>query len=92
MDAEAGSDPLGAGEARLEPPAEPEQRVESEPPVEERAGTELFGLPMMVFVFALIAVVKGMITGNSGFTIVGAVVAGGVFLAIGYSMTVAKRE
>ena len=70
----------------------PEERVESEPLPEERRGTELFGLPMMLFIFALIAVVKGLITGHTGFTIVGAVVAGGIFLAIGFSMTVAKRE
>ena len=47
---------------------------------------------MMLLIFALIAVVKGLITGNKGFTIVGAVVAGGIFLAIGLAMTIAKRE
>jgi hypothetical protein len=73
-------------------PAEPEQRPESEPPVEERPYTELFGLPAMLLVFALIAVVKGLITGNAGFTIVGVVVALGIFLAIGLAMTIAKRE
>ena len=85
-------EPFAAGEPELQAPAEPEQRVESEPLVEERPGTELFGLPMMLFVLALIAVVKGLITGSAGFTIIGAVVAGGIFLAIGFSMTIAKRE
>ena len=66
--------------------------MESESLPEERPGTELFGLPMMLFIFALIAVVKGLITGNNGFTIIGAVVAGGIFLAIGFSMTIAKKE
>ncbi len=92
MDAHSGSDPLAAGEPELQAPADPEERVESEPLVEERPGTELFGLPMMLFIFALIAVVKGLITGSAGFTIIGAIVAGGIFLAIGFSMTIAKRE
>jgi hypothetical protein len=86
------TDPFGDEEPGVEGPAEPEERVESEAMPEERAGTELFGLPMMLFIFALIAVVKGLITGNKGFVIVGAVLAAGIFLAIGFSMTVAKRE
>jgi hypothetical protein len=73
-------------------PAEPAERPESEPPREERPYTELFGLPAMILVFALIAVAKGILTGNLGFTIVGAVVAGGVLLVIGFAMTIANRE
>jgi hypothetical protein len=92
VDGHVGSDPFAAGEPELQDPAEPEGRVESEPLMEERPGTELFGLPMMLFIFGLIAVVKGLITGNTGFTIIGVVVAGGIFLAIGFSMTIAKKE
>jgi hypothetical protein len=95
-------DPFGTEEAapqvpRAEEPAPEDptdlgERVESEPLAEERPWTELFGLPMMVFIFALIAVVKGLITGSVGFTIVGGIVAAGTFVLIGFSMTVAKRE
>ncbi len=94
MDAGSGANPFGSEEpeAAFEDPTDLGERVESEPAVEDRPGTELFGLPMMLLIFALIAVVKGLITGNTGFTIVGAVVAGGIFLAIGFAMTVAKRE
>jgi hypothetical protein len=67
-------------------------RPESEPLAEERPYTEFFGLPAMILVFALIAVIKGIVTENLGFTIVGAVVAGGVFVLIGFAMTIAKRE
>jgi membrane associated rhomboid family serine protease len=84
--------PFGSDEQAPQDPTDLGERVESEPAAEERRGTELFGLPMMLLIFALIAVVKGLITGNTGFTIVGAVVAGGIFLAIGLAMTVAKRE
>jgi hypothetical protein len=73
-------------------PTELPERPESEPLAEERPYTELFGLPAMILVFALIAVIKGIITENLGFTIVGAVVAGGVFVVIGFAMTIAKRE
>jgi hypothetical protein len=83
---------IGSEQEALQDPTDLGERVESEPAVEERPGTELFGLPMMLLIFALIAVVKGLITGNKGFTIVGAVVAGGIFLAIGLAMTIAKRE
>ena len=83
---------FGSDEEALQDPTDRGERVESEPAVEERPGTELFGLPMMLLIFALIAVVKGLITGNTGFTIVGAVVAGGIFLAVGLAMTIAKRE
>jgi hypothetical protein len=69
-----------------------QERPESEPPVEERPYTQLFGLPAMILLFALIAVIKGIVTENLGFTIVGAVVAGGVFVVIGLAMTIAKRE
>jgi len=89
---EMSENPSAAGEEELRDPTDLGERVESEPAVEERPGTELFGLPMMVLVFAMIALVKGLITGNTGFTIVGAVVAGGIFLAIGFAMSVAKRE
>jgi hypothetical protein len=75
-----------------EEPTEPQERPESEPLAEERRYTELFGLPAMILVFALIAVIKGIVTENLGFTIVGAVVAGGVFVLIGFAMTIAKRE
>ena len=92
MDQPTESSPFGAEEEALQDPTELGGRVESEPAVEERPGTELFGLPVMLLIFALIAVVKGLITGNKGFTIVGAVVAGGIFLAIGLAMTIAKRE
>lgn len=76
----------------FEDPTELEERPESEQLPDERRYTELFGLPSMVLIFATVAVVKGMLTGNVGFTIVGAVVACGVLLVIGFSMTVAKRE
>jgi hypothetical protein len=69
-----------------------QERPESEPPVEERPYTQLFGLPAMILLFALIAVIKGIVTENLGFTIVGAVVAGGVFVVIGLAMTIAKRQ
>jgi hypothetical protein len=75
-----------------EDPTEPQDRPESEPLVEERRHTELFGVPAMILVLALIAVIKGIITENLGFTIVGAVVAGGVFVVIGLAMTIAKRD
>ena len=73
-------------------PTELPERPESEPLAEERPYTEFFGLPAMILVFALIAVIKGIITENLGFTIVGAVVAGGVFVVIGLAMTIAKRD
>ena len=101
MSGPGGTDPFEGVEAVGAPdeaapdhtdPADLAERVESEPPIEERSYTEAFGLPMLLFAFALVAVVKGLIDGNEGFTIVGAVVAGGIFLAIGFSMTVAKRE
>ncbi len=71
---------------------EPQERPESEQLPEERPYTELFGLPAMMLIFALIALFKGIATENTGFTIVGAVVAIGILLAIGFSMTIAKRE
>ena len=73
-------------------PTELPERPESEPMPEERRYTELFGLPTMMLLIALVAFGKGLYTGNLGFTIVGAVVAVGILLAIGFSMTVAKRE
>jgi hypothetical protein len=74
-----------------EPPELPE-RPESERLPDERPYTELFGVPAMILIFALIAVFKGIATNNLGFTIVGAVVAGGVFVWVGLAMTIAKRE
>jgi hypothetical protein len=75
-----------------EEPLEPQERPESESMPDERRYTELFGLPMMILIFALIAVVKGIVDEQLGFTIVGAVVAGGVFVAFGFSMSIAKKE
>ncbi len=75
-----------------EDPTELEERPESEPLPDDRRYSELFGLPSMILIFALVAVVKGILTENLGFTIVGAVVAGGVSVWIGLSMTIAKRE
>jgi predicted permease len=69
-----------------------DERPESERPEDERRGSELFGLPAMIFLLAVVAVVKGMVTGNLGFTIVGLVAAVGVLFAIGLAMTLAKRE
>lgn len=68
------------------------ERPESEHPPDERPYTELFGLPMIMLLVALVAMIKGLVEGSAGFAIVGAVVAGGVLLAIGYAMIVAKRE
>ena len=59
--------------------------------MEERPGSEFFGLPAMIFIFAVIAMLKGILDENLGFTIVGAVVAVGSLLAVGFSMTIAKR-
>jgi len=75
-----------------EDPTELEERPESEPIPDERRYSELFGLPTMLLLFALLAFFKGAATGNVGFTIVGAVVAVGILLAIGFSMKIAKRE
>lgn len=55
-------------------------------------GSEWFGLPAMLLVFALIAVAKGLLADEIGFAIVGGVVAVGIFLAIGLAMTIARRE
>jgi hypothetical protein len=60
--------------------------------MDDRPWTELLGLPAIIFVLALVAFLKGIFEENLGFTIVGAVVGLGVFLAIGLSMTIAKRE
>jgi hypothetical protein len=70
----------------------PSERPESEPPAEERPYTELFGLPSMLLIFALVALVKGILTQSLGFAIVGAVATVGVLLAIGLAMTIAKRS
>lgn len=76
-----------------QPPVDPElpERPESEPLPEERRCTELFGLPAMILILALVAVVKGILDEQLGFAIVGAVVSVGVLLAIGLAMTIAKR-
>ena len=73
-------------------PPEPDERPESEPLPEERRFTELFGLPAMVLLIALVAVGKGIADHQLGFAIVGAVVALGVLFAIGLAMTIAKSE
>jgi hypothetical protein len=70
----------------------PGERPASEYPPDERRGSELFGLPAMIFLLAIAAVVKGLFTSSLGFTIVGLVAAFGVLLAIGLAMTIAKRE
>ncbi len=67
------------------------ERPESEPLPEERRYTELFGLPAMILIVALVAVVKGIVDQQLGFAIVGAFVSVGVLLAIGLAMTIAKR-
>lgn len=60
--------------------------------MEERPGSSFFGLPAMMLALALVAVIKGVAEENLGFTIVGAIVAAGIFLAIGLAMTIAKRS
>ncbi len=45
----------------------------------------------MILLVAIAAVIKGIVTQQLGFTIVGAVVAAGIFAAIGLAMTIAKR-
>ena len=82
MDDEHPGPELPVAALSSEAPADLGERVESDPATEERPGTELFGLPMMLFIFALIALVKGLITGSAGFTIIGAIVAGGIFLML----------
>jgi lipopolysaccharide export LptBFGC system permease protein LptF len=62
------------------------------PAVDDRRGSGFFGLPAMMLAFALVAVFKGLAEENLGFTIVGAIVAAGIFLAIGLAMTIAKRS
>ena len=73
-------------------PTELAERPESEQLPEERRYTELFGLPSMLLIFALIALIKGIWDQQLGFAIVGAVATVGVLLAIGLAMTIAKRE
>lgn len=69
----------------------PPERPESEPLPDERRGSELFGVPAMVLLLAVVAMVKGAFEDNLGFVLVGAVVVLGTLLAVGYSMTIAKR-
>ncbi len=83
--------PEAAAPDPSEPDFGPEGRPESEPPVEERRFVEFFGLPAMILLVAIAAVIKGIVTQQLGFTIVGAVVAAGIFAAIGLAMTIAKR-
>jgi hypothetical protein len=73
-------------------PTELAERPESEQFPEERPYTELFGLPAMIFLIALVALIKGIFEQQLGFTIIGALACGGVLLSIGLSMTIAKRE
>ncbi|HEY0523864.1 MAG TPA: hypothetical protein VGD08_10770 [Stellaceae bacterium] len=95
-----GSNPFGSEDSAERGPtrpgehvaSEPEERPESEPPIEERRFVEFFGLPAMILLFALAAVIKGIVDQQIGFTIVGAVVAAGIFAAIGLAMTIAKRQ
>jgi hypothetical protein len=58
--------------------------------MEERSGSEFFGLPAMIFIFAVIAMLKGILEENLGFTIVGAVVAVGSLLAIGAGASLSR--
>lgn len=76
----------------LADPTDLPERPESEQLPEERRYTEFFGLPAMIFLFALIALVKGILEGQLGFAIVGGAATVGVLLAIGLAMTIAKRE
>jgi hypothetical protein len=77
-----------------DPPQPPDlpERPQSEPLPEERGWTAFLGLPSLILVLAILALVKGIAEQNLGFAIMGAVVAVGVLLAIGYSMTIANRE
>ena len=76
----------------LTDPTELPERPESEQMPEERRFTELFGLPAMIFLFAVAAVIKGIIDNQLGFAIIGGLATVGVLLAIGLAMTIAKRE
>lgn len=74
----------------FEEPTPPEERPESEPLVDERAGSAWFGLPAML---AYAIIIAALTTATSLIAVVYAV--GGVivlFLAIGLAMTVAKRS
>jgi hypothetical protein len=71
---------------------EPDERPESESLPDERPWTVILGLPSLILLLALVAVIEGIADQNLGFAIVGAVVAVGVLFAIGYSMIVANRE
>ncbi len=82
----------GAAGPPEEDPTELPERPESEQMPEERRYTELFGLPAMILIVALIAVGKGIADQQLGFAIVGAAVAVGILLAIGLAMTIAKKE
>jgi hypothetical protein len=53
---------------------------------------ELVGVPAMIFVLGIVALVKGLLTENIGFTIIGAIVSFGVFVFVGLAMATANRE
>ena len=53
---------------------------------------ELLGVPALICYAGVAAAIVGIAQGNSGFTIVGVVVAVGAGLAIGLSMKTADRE
>jgi hypothetical protein len=73
-----------------EDPTLPQERPESEPLIDERAGSEWFGLPAML---AYAVIMAALTTATSLIKVLYAV--GGVlvlFLAIGLAMTIAKRS
>jgi threonine/homoserine/homoserine lactone efflux protein len=73
-----------------EDPTEPQERPESEPPVDERHGSALFGVPAMIAILVVAA------AASISHSVFGAILAAGgvllLFLAIGLAMTIAKRE
>jgi predicted phage tail protein len=73
-----------------EDPTLPQERPESEPLVDERAGSGCFGLPVML---AGAVIIAALTTATSLIAVIYA--AGGVLvlsLAIGLAMTIAKRS
>jgi hypothetical protein len=72
-----------------EEPTLPEERPESESPVDERSGSAWFGLPAML---AYAVIIAALTTATSLIAVVYAVVGVLVLLlAIGLAMTIAKR-
>jgi hypothetical protein len=71
-------------------PTEPQERPESEPPIDERRNSGCFGLPTML---AIAVVIAAGTAANSLIAVVYAVVGLIVlYLAIGLAMTIAKRD